>query len=156
MPGAWGAGAGGGLPPTAWPPAPYGFYATVPTPPARPRNHKGQVAVVASLVAVLALLLGAGIGHATWPTDTTSATASNPSNGSGTGTGGSNFPFGSGSSGTGGSGTGSSGGSTTGAGAPSNISGVAGKISPALVDINTNLSYQNEQAAGTGIVHAER
>ncbi len=143
---------GGGLPPTSWPPSPYGYYPAPQAPPTKPRNHKGQVAVVASVVAVLALALGAGIGHATWPTDTTSATASNPSSGSGTGSGGSTFPFGPGSTGLGGSGTGSTGGSTTGSGAPSNIAGIAGKISPALVDINTNLSYQNEQAAGTGIV----
>ena len=149
-PGGWGAGTGGGLPPTTWPPAPYGYYPAPLAAPAKSRSHKGQVAVVASVVAVLALLLGAGIGHATWPTDTTSATASTPSGG--TGSGGSNFPFGSGSSGLGGSGSSASGGSTTGAGAPSDISGVAAKISPALVDINTNLSYQNEQAAGTGIV----
>jgi len=150
-PGGWGAGVGGGQPPTTWPPSPYGYYPAPPlAPPAAPKSHKGQVAVVASLVAVLALLLGAGIGHATWPTDTTSATASNPSTGSGTGTGNGSFPFGSGN--LGGSGSGTSGGSTTGAGAPSNISGVAARISPALVDINTNLSYQNEQAAGTGIV----
>ncbi len=151
-PGGWGAGMGGGLPPTTWPPSPYGYYPAPQAPPARQRNHKGQVAVIASLVAVLALALGAGIGHATWPTDTTSATAPNPSSGSGTGSGSSNFPFGSGSSGVGGSGTGSTGGSTTGSGAPSNISAIAAKISPALVDINTNLSYQNEQAAGTGMV----
>ena len=146
-PGGWGAGPGGGYPPTAWPPSPYGYYAVPPAPPAKARNHKGQVTVVASLVAVLALLLGAGIGHATWPTATTAATSSNPAGGSGTGSGGSSFPFGSGTSGSGGSG-----GSATGAGAPSDIAGVAAKISPALVDINTNLSYQNEQAAGTGIV----
>jgi S1-C subfamily serine protease len=149
-PGGWNAGPGGGLPPTAWPPSPYGYYPAPPPPPAKARNPKGQVAVVASLVAVLALLLGAGIGHATWPTTTTSATASSPSNG--TGSGGSNFPFGSGSGTGGGSGSSSGGGSTTGAGAPSNISGIAAKVSPSLVDINTNLSYQNEQAAGTGIV----
>jgi S1-C subfamily serine protease len=109
--------------------------------------------VIATVVAVLALALGAGVGHATWPTDTTSATASSPSSGgTGSASGGSNFPFGSGSGGLGGSSSGSAGGSTTGAGAPSDISGLAAKISPALVDINTNLSYQSEQAAGTGIV----
>jgi S1-C subfamily serine protease len=101
----------------------------------------------------VALLLGAGIGHATWPTDTTSATAQNPSNGSGSaGTGGSCFPFCSGSGSSANSGTGSSGGTTTGAGAPSDSSSLATRISPDLVDINTNLSYQNEQAAGTGMV----
>jgi S1-C subfamily serine protease len=150
-PGGWGTGSGGGVPPTTWPPSPYGYYPAPLAPPARPRNHKGQLAVIASLVAVLALALGAGIGHAAWPTDTTSATASNPAGG-GTGSGSSNFPFGSGSSGIGGSGNGQTGGSATGAGAPSNTSAIAAKIAPALVDINTNLSYQNEQAAGTGIV----
>jgi S1-C subfamily serine protease len=152
-PGGWGAGVGGGQPPTTWPPSPYGYYPVPPTAPAKQRNHKGQVAVVASLVAVLALLLGAGIGHATWPTATTAATASNPTGGSGSGSssGGSNFPFGSGS-GSDGSGSSSSGGSTSGVGAPSDVTAIAAKISPALVDINTNLSYQNEQAAGTGIV----
>ncbi len=47
----------------------------------------------------------------------------------------------------------SSGGSTSaGAGAPTDISSIAGKVDPGLVDINTNLSYQDEQAAGTGMV----
>ncbi len=153
-PGGWGAGTGGGLPPTTWPPSPYGYYSAPLPAPTKQRNHKGQIALVASLVAVMALLLGAGIGHATWPTDTTSATASNGSNSNGngsTGSPGSNFPFGSGSSGIGSSGSGSSSG-TTGAGAPADISGIASKISPDLVDINTNLSYQDEQAAGTGMV----
>ncbi len=35
---------------------------------------------------------------------------------------------------------------------PSDISAIAAKVDPGLVDINTNLSYQNEQAAGTGMV----
>ena len=149
-PGGWGAGVGGGVPPTAWPPSPYGYYPVPPPPPARARNPRAQVAVIATLVAVLALLLGAGIGHATWPTDTTTA-SSNSTGGSGAnGSGGSDYPFGSGSSPS--SGNGSYGGSAVGAGAPSDISAIAAKISPDLVDINTNLSYQDEQAAGTGIV----
>jgi S1-C subfamily serine protease len=148
-PGGWGAGVGGAVPPTAWPPAPYGYYPAPPLPPARQKNHKAQVTVIASLVAVLALLLGATIGHATWPTATT--TAQTPSSSGGTGSsGGSQFPFGIG--GSGGSNANGSGNSTTGAGAPSDVTGIAAKVSPALVDINTNLSYQNEQAAGTGIV----
>ena len=141
---------GGGLPPTAWPPAPYGYYPAPLPPPATQRNHKGQVAVVASLVAVVALLLGATIGHATWPTDTTGH-GPDPSSGGTGSSGGSNFPFGSGGCGSASSADGS-GSSTTGAGAPSDVTGIASKVSPALVDINTNLSYQNEQAAGTGIV----
>jgi len=158
-PGGWGSGVGGGQPPTTWPPSPYGYYPVAPTPQPR-RSHKGQVAVVASLVAVLALLLGAGIGHATWPTDTTTATSASPSAGSGTGSsagsGAGSFPFGSGGSGSFGSGSGAasggSGASAAGVGAPSDVSSIAAKISPDLVDINTNLSYENEQAAGTGIV----
>jgi S1-C subfamily serine protease len=122
----------------------------VPPAPSKPANHKGQVAVIASLVAVVALLLGATIGHATWPTDTTATSAQSPSTGSSGSGGGSTFPFGSGNSGS--SGSSGSGSATTGAGAPSDVTGVAAKISPALVDINTNLSYESEQAAGTGIV----
>ena len=60
------------------------------------------------------------------------------------------FPFGSGNGGS--SSSSGSGSATTGAGAPSDVTAVAAKVSPALVDINTNLSYQSEQAAGTGIV----
>ena len=148
-PGGWGSGVGGGVPPTAWPPAPYGYYPAPPPPQTTPRNHKGQVAVIASLVAVVALLMGATIGHATWPTATTAASSPNSSGGTGSGVGG-QYPFGTG--GSGGSSANGSGNSTTGAGAPADVTGIAGKISPALVDINTNLSYQNEQAAGTGIV----
>jgi len=40
----------------------------------------------------------------------------------------------------------------TGSGAPSDISAIASKVDPGLVDINITLSYQNEQAAGTGMV----
>ena len=148
-PGGWGAGVGGGQPPTTWPPSPYGYYPVAPAPTPKGRGHKGQLAVVAALVAVVALLLGATIGHATWPTDTTATSAQSPSTGSGS-SGGSSFPFGSG--GGYGSNSSGSGGSTTGSGAPADVSGVAAKVSSDLVDINTNLSYESEQAAGTGIV----
>jgi len=148
-PGGWGSGVGGAVPPTAWPPAPYGYYPSPPPAQSTPKNHKGQLAVIASLVAVVALLMGATIGHATWPTATTAASSPSSSGGTGSGVGG-QYPFGSG--GSGGSSANGSGDSTTGAGAPADVTGIAGKISPALVDINTNLSYQSEQAAGTGIV----
>lgn len=140
-PGSWGSGPGGPVPP--W--TPYGYYAAPPQPPVAPQ-HTGRrtLALLATVVAVLALGVGAAVGHATWPTDTNSATGS--SGGSNSGGGGTSFPFGLGGSGS------SSGTTSTGAGAPADISGVAAKISPALVDINTNLSYQNQQAAGTGIV----
>jgi S1-C subfamily serine protease len=81
------------------------------------------------------------------------------------GSGGGSGPFGSGGTGQGGTGqggtgqggtgqgsTGQSGGTTEGSGGPSNVSAIAGKVSPALVDINTSLGYQGGRAAGTGIV----
>ena len=58
---------------------------------------------------------------------------------------------GSGSSGnTGSSGSGSSGSSNS--SGPSDADAIASKVDPGLVDINTTLGYQQEQAAGTGIV----
>ena len=35
---------------------------------------------------------------------------------------------------------------------PSDVNAIASKVDPGLVDINTTLGYQQEQAAGTGIV----
>jgi S1-C subfamily serine protease len=124
-----------------------------------------------SLVAVVVLvaaLAGVGLGHTVWPSSTTASASGTPSTGSGgsSSTGSGSFPFGSGSSGSGSSGGGSYGsgsgapfgsgssgsGTSTGAGAPSDISAIAAKVDPGLVDINTNLSYQDEQAAGTGMV----
>ena len=119
---------------------------------------------LATVALVVAVVAGVGLGHAVWPTSTStsSASASPGSTGSGSlgnGSSGGSSPFGNGSSGNGSNGggsspfgSGSSGNTSTGAGAPSDISAIAAKVDPALVDINTNLSYQNEQAAGTGIV----
>ena len=124
---------------------------------------------MATVAVAVAVLAGAGLGRVVWPVPTTTNSASSPSsNGSGSSgsSGGSTSPYGGGSSGgstspygggsSGGStspfGSGSTGNSPTGAGAPSDISAIASKVDPALVDINTNLSYQNEQAAGTGMV----
>jgi S1-C subfamily serine protease len=113
------------------------------------------VAGIAAIVLVVAILGGVGLGHAIWPNQTTSSASGSGANGSGGSSssggsasgssGGTLSPFGGGSSS-------SSGNSSTGAGAPSDISAIAAKVSPALVDINTNLSYEDEQAAGTGMV----
>ena len=46
----------------------------------------------------------------------------------------------------------SSGGATGGSGAPSDVQGVAAKVAPGLVDVNSTFSYQGGQGAGTGIV----
>ena len=43
-------------------------------------------------------------------------------------------------------------GSSGGSGGPSDVSAIAKKVDPGLVDIDTTLGYQQEEAAGTGIV----
>jgi S1-C subfamily serine protease len=116
-------------------------------------DHRVRNALLAGGAAAVLLAAGVGIGHAAW-----SAGGSNPSaaasggtqhpfhsgdNGSGNG-----FPFGGtfGNSGnTGGSGN-------SGSSGPSDVNAIASKIDPGLVDINTTVGYQGEQAAGTGIV----
>ncbi len=96
--------------------------------------------------AVVALAAGVGIGHAAWqsPTPTASANggnATNPSNGSGNSgvPGSSGAPFVPNQSGSASSG-------------PTDVSSIAAKVDPGLVEIDTTLGYQQEQAAGTGIV----
>ncbi len=98
----------------------------------------------------VAILAGAGVGHLVWTNQSASNSGNSASSGSGSIGNGGGTPFGGGSSGSGGSG--STGNSSTGAGAPSDISAIASKVDPGVVDINTNLSYQNEQAAGTGMI----
>jgi S1-C subfamily serine protease len=112
------------------------------------KNRRGLVAGIAAVIVAVAVVAGASVGHVVWtagsaPAATTSPGITIPGNSGSSGNGSS--PFGSGS-------TGSTGNSSAGAGAPSDISGIASKVNPALVDINTNLSYENEQAAGTGMV----
>ena len=135
----WPGAAGGSIPPHGGWPAP-GFPSPVPQPPTS-KGHNGLVATVAIVVALLA---GAGLGHVAWTSQNTSTSPSGPSSGTfgGPSSSGGTSPFGSGSTGN----------SSTGAGAPSDISSIASKVDPALVDINTNLSYENEEAAGTGMV----
>jgi len=41
---------------------------------------------------------------------------------------------------------------TPGSGAPSDVSGIAAKVAPALVDVNSTFNYQNAAGAGTGVV----
>ena len=170
-PAAWGAGpTGAGEPPYfGWTP-PGTPASAAPAGPSTRKKRSGLAASLAAVVVVVAVVAGVGLGHAVWPTSSTTSSAAGPSAGAAGGTGssgsgsspfgsGGSYPFGSGSSGSAspsfGSGSGSSGSSgstSTGAGAPSDISAIATKVSPGLVDINTNLSYQDEQAAGTGMV----
>jgi len=133
-------------------------------------NHRVRNGLLAGAAAIAVLGAGFGIGHAT-SNNGSSTQAFNPTSGSSqapsgsgssgrSGSSGSPFgngsPFGgsfggSGSSGnTGSSGTGSSGSSNS--SGPSDADAIASKVDPGLVDINTTLGYQQEQAAGTGIV----
>lgn len=122
------------------------------------RTNKGALAgIVAGAVAVAAVA-GVVIGHAAWNPSSSSPSASQsplaPGNGSGGGSG--SIPGGgSGNSGpgafgpNGNSGSGSSGSNSSG---PADADSIAKNVDPGLVDINTNLSYQQAQAAGTGMV----
>lgn len=104
--------------------------------------------LVASIaVSVLAVgALGVFIGHSVWkaPAGTLPASAapSFPSSSGSGGFGGGAFP------------SGPSFGSSAppGTGGPADAAAIASKVDPGLVDINTTLSYQGEQAAGTGMV----
>jgi len=159
----WGPGPQGAPSYLGWPAADAGAAG----PSATGSKRTGLSMALATVALVVAVVAGVGLGHAVWPspTSTSSATANPGSSGSlGGGSGGGSYPFGNGSTGNGSTGNGStgngsssfgsggSGNTSTGAGAPSDISAIAAKVDPALVDINTNLSYQNEQAAGTGMV----
>ena len=148
-------------------PGPYGWAPPPPPPPhpgQRSEGRRGRVAAIIGVAAVVALAAGVGIGHVAWSntSSNSAAPASNSSGGSGS-SGGSNSSGGFGSSGgsnssggfgsSGGSnssGSGSSGGSSS--SGPSDVSAIAKKVDPGLVDIDTTLGYQQEEAAGTGIV----
>ena len=157
----------GGPPPTD-PGAPMW---SAPPPAAAPRrrhNHRVRNGLLAGAAALAVLGAGFGIGHAT-SNNGGSTQAFSPTSGS------SRLPSGSGSPAartpralrqrlalrqrrhlrrlgelrqhrsSGGSGSSNSSG-------PSDVNAIASKVDPGLVDINTTLGYQQEQAAGTGIV----
>jgi S1-C subfamily serine protease len=154
-------------PASAWPPPPSG-------PPESPTVRRRHAARIGAVVGAGLALIGGGIavGHSVWtPTANPASSASGNGSGSGSGSGSGNgngsgssgspfqgSPFG-GYPGSGGgspfgnqfNGGSSSSGSSTGSG-PSDASSIASKVDPGLVDINTTLGYQSDEAAGTGIV----
>ncbi|HEX3795232.1 MAG TPA: trypsin-like peptidase domain-containing protein [Acidimicrobiales bacterium] len=107
-------------------------------------THRLRNSALVAAAAIVTLGVGVGVGHVTWTTNgsaPTSSAAPAPSQlPSGSGSGSSGFGFGGGSSG---------GGATSG---PSDVSAIAKKVDPGLVDIDTTLGYSQEQAAGTGMV----
>ena len=140
-PGGWHGGqwAGG---PWSWG-QPGGWGQPMPQAPGGGRKRKGLTAVVASGLTALALLAGVGIGYDVW-------------NGGGSAPvtgrlipGGTSRSTGASTSVTR---TPSTSKISSATGAPSNIATIAAKVTPALVDINTMLGYETEQAAGTGMV----
>jgi S1-C subfamily serine protease len=92
---------------------------------------------------VVAVLVGLGLGHGVWR-----VSSSNPQSSGGVFGPGNGF----GSNPLGGNGGSNSGSGSSGSGGPSNANSIAAKASASLVDINTDLSYQGGEAAGTGIV----
>ncbi len=100
-----------------------------------------RLARVAASVLLLAsgTLLGVAIGHAFWASHPPTATQAQPAGGSGSGSSG-GFPFGYGGS------------SGFPSGTPGEVSAIASRVDPALVDINLALGYGYDQAEATGIV----
>ncbi len=133
---------------------------------AKTGSHKVRTGVLIGGAAAVLLAAGIGIGHAAWSNNNSNLSALSSGNsfqvpnhtgsghGSGSGNSNSGNPFGNvpgfngGSSG----GSGNSGSSNSGSSGPSDVNAIASKVDPGLVDINTTLGYQQEQAAGTGIV----
>jgi S1-C subfamily serine protease len=136
------------------PPTVPGSAGWAPPPPPNPPQtggHRRRVGALIGGAAVVALAAGVGIGHVAWSSNAPSVSAA-PATNSGTGSGGSGSsgPFGSGGSNSGGSNSGGS--NSSGGSGPNDVSSIAQKVDPGLVDIDTTLGFQQEEAAGTGIV----
>jgi len=125
-----GSGVGGG-PAAPTPPGGAGLHWAPPRRPDTKGRHRGPRAAVLSLGALVLLGAGVGLGHglsqpasnaAASSTSVGSSAQASPKSGSSSGS------------------------------AATDVSAIASKVDPGLVDINTTLSYQDEEAAGTGMV----
>jgi len=103
-------------------------YDTPPPPPSQPvaRGRRLRTGTLAGTAAAVALAAGLGLGHVAWSTGSPSVAALGASTSTGSGS------------------------SSSGSG--STVSSIAAKVDPGLVDIDTTLGYDQEEAAGTGIV----
>ena len=113
--------------------------------PGDPKRRRRLAAALASGMTVLALLVGVGIGYGVWNGGSSTSTAGRSLLPSGTPKATSTVGSPAGTA----SGTGKV---TSAAGAPANIATIAATVTPGLVDINTVLGYETEEAAGTGMV----
>ncbi|HVA06036.1 MAG TPA: trypsin-like peptidase domain-containing protein, partial [Acidimicrobiales bacterium] len=144
-------GTGAAGPPTA-PVAPPWF---TPLPPPVPETSANRLrnGLLVGAAAVVAIGAGIGLGHAVWKDTVTPLSSASGNNGTGSsGSNGFNTPPGFGPDGNPNFGSGSGPSGSANASGPSDVSAIAAKVDPGLVDINTSLGYAQEQAAGTGIV----
>jgi S1-C subfamily serine protease len=107
-----------------------------PPPPPAPRSRRRRTGALAGTAAAVALVAGLGLGHVAWSTGSSSVAASGTSGSTSSGSGSTSRGDGSTSSGSG----------------STDVSSIAAKVDPGLVDIDTTLGYDDEEAAGTGIV----
>jgi S1-C subfamily serine protease len=106
---------------------------TPPPPPAPAppvvRARRLRTTALAGTAAAVALAAGLGLGHVAWSTSSPTVAASAPTGSTSTGSG-----------------------STSRGSGSTEVSSIAAKVDPGLVDIDTTLGYDQEEAAGTGIV----
>jgi S1-C subfamily serine protease len=139
--GAWSGGPGGGQ-------HPWGAYGTPPPP------HGSRFGRFLAYVAVAALAAGAGAGAAVALNHSSSTPPPSASGNNNAGNGVQQNPFGNGNGSSGSNGFGQnpqSGGTSTGSG-PLNATSLAAKVDPAIVDVTSQLKYNDATAEGTGIV----
>ena len=110
------------------------------------RTARGTGVLIAS-VAIIAALIGAGIAYAARGSTPASNTSAAPPSSTLPGSG-----SGSGNQGQAPSGEQPGGSVVPGSGGPSDVSAIAAKVDPALVDVNVTFQYQDASGAGTGIV----
>ncbi len=153
-----GYGGGPGYGPPGYGQDPWGGYGAPPPPPRSGFSRTlaylavAVIAAGAGAGAAVALNHSAGTSPAIAPSSGNGGAGNGGTGNGGTGNGGGNgfggFPSGAGNSGTGNSGTG---GANTGAGSL-NVTSLAAKVDPALVDVTSNLKYSEATAEGTGMV----
>jgi S1-C subfamily serine protease len=141
--------------PPSWPPPPppgsgVGHWGGMPDPqsaqPQPVRRHKGLLALTLAMCIVLSGLVGALIGHSVWSGSNGTASIQNDNSGSALSPNNGSSNDNNGNSGTNGN---SSNGSS---GAGGSAEAIASKVDPGLVDVNTTLSYEQIDGAGTGMV----